>query len=685
MQKHYSFRILVFLFLFANAFTVTSQNAPCYVVLGIPYAPDSLTAPIPSGVTSDDQWSGVINMGFPFCFFGTYYSQVLIGSNGSLSFNLVNANGYQTWPINAPFPSTTPSDLLNTINLPWQDLYPPSGGTIKYQILGVSPNRRFVVEYKNIPMMSCTNLLFSAQVILYESSNNIETHIANKVLCPQWNGGASIHAIQNRYGTLASVVPGRNGTQWTTTNEGVRWTPVCQCHTQAMPNIISGKVFRDDNSNCIQDVGESGLANRLVRIGPWPLYLTTDTVGYYVMHVDTGTFNIRNIVPPYNSQLCPANDYNATFSSSPLTFTGNFSDSIYPCHDISVGVSPSWQRPCSTGTFQVQICNNGPLPAYNVVLTLTLPDSTFLISPLNYFANPGFNIYQYSFDTIQSNQCIYLTITDSVDCNVTVGSTLCYIALVLADSVDCDFENNWAHECVTVSNPMDPNEKLVASQQFANNGYVTYENITAADTLMYKINFQNTGTDTAFNVVIADTISYYLDPGTIRVVFSSDPYIMTISGNIVVFSFNNIMLPDSNVDEPASHGSIKYTIMQRPGNMPGTIIQNGAAIYFDVNLPVLTNQTENIIPSGTTGIHDMNNPAMKIYPNPFTGTIHIKNENRTIISSVTIFNSLGTIIAERKSMNVNEVTFDLSAFPMGIYFVKVIENERMTTRMIVRM
>jgi len=43
---------------------------------------------------SDDSWSGAVNIGFPFSFYGQNYTQCVIGSNGLISFNLSNANGY---------------------------------------------------------------------------------------------------------------------------------------------------------------------------------------------------------------------------------------------------------------------------------------------------------------------------------------------------------------------------------------------------------------------------------------------------------------------------------------------------------------------------------------------------------------------------------------------------------------
>ena len=108
----------------------------------------------------------------------------------------------------------------------------------------------------------------------------------------------------------------------------------------------------------------------------------------------------------------------------------------------------------------------------------------------------------------------------------------------------------------------------------------------------YLIRFQNTGTDTAFLVVIRDTISPFLDPATVRPGASSHPYTWSLMNNgSLKFTFENIMLPDSNINEAASHGFIKFKIQQQPENLPGTTIHNQAGIYFDYNAPVITNQT----------------------------------------------------------------------------------------------
>ncbi len=108
--------------------------------------------------------------------------------------------------------------------------------------------------------------------------------------------------------------------------------------------------------------------------------------------------------------------------------------------------------------------------------------------------------------------------------------------------------------------------------------------------LDYHIRFQNTGTDTAFTVVIRDTISPHLDINSIQPGASSHSYEFDLIGDgAIKFTFNDILLPDSNINEPASHGFVKFRINQEQDVAPGTIINNTAFIYFDFNEPIQTN------------------------------------------------------------------------------------------------
>ncbi len=143
----------------------------------------------------------------------------------------------------------------------------------------------------------------------------------------------------------------------------------------------------------------------------------------------------------------------------------------------------------------------------------------------------------------------------------------------------------------------DPNDKRGFPKGFCEN-HVIHPNTD----LEYQIRFQNTGTDTAFNIVIKDTLSQYLNPITLRPGASSHSYDFELLGQgVVQFTFENIMLPDSNVNVQGSHGFVEFKIDQRPDLSFGTVLENEAAIFFDFNEPIITNKVIHTIGEGFIG------------------------------------------------------------------------------------
>ncbi len=174
---------------------------------------------------SDDQYTGVVPIGFTFNYFGVDYTDCLISSNNYITFNTTSAGGYSPWSIPGAVPGNGVAELYNSVMGPWQDILPPSGGAIRYAMFGTAPNRVFVTSFCSVAMFSCTTLFFTSQIKLFEGTNEIETHIGSKPLCTAWNGGLAIHGLQDVTGTIAFTVPGRNATQWTATADGYRFTP----------------------------------------------------------------------------------------------------------------------------------------------------------------------------------------------------------------------------------------------------------------------------------------------------------------------------------------------------------------------------------------------------------------------------------------------------------------------------
>ena len=222
-----------------------------------------------SGIYSDDTYGGVIDIGFDFTFYGNSFNQVVLSSNNHLSFNLGNANNYSDWTITDPAPNNFDCPL-NSILCPWQDIYPGvnGNGTIQYATTGEAPNRVFIASFCGIPMFSCTDICYTSQIKLFEGTNIIETHIAQKVLCTTWNQGAAIHGLHNDNGTIAHIVTGLDGiernypNQWTCENDGWRFIPngnndyIIENITFAPAVAGTDIIWQDDNGNIIGNGSE---------------------------------------------------------------------------------------------------------------------------------------------------------------------------------------------------------------------------------------------------------------------------------------------------------------------------------------------------------------------------------------------------------------------------------------------
>lgn len=212
-----------------------STATTSYRVDSIGYAPYSYTAgtvPPPSSfITSDDSYSGAVSMPFTFCFFGNSYTQLVVGNNGMISFDVANyANGGNPWSLTAAANIPSPNQQLNSIMGAYMDIFPVIGAStcIKTLTVGTAPCRKFIINFDRVPYFNagdCPGDSMTSQIVLYETTNVIEIYIHKKPICTTWNGGLAIEGIQDATGTNGYAVPGRNRTTWSVIDDGQRFTP----------------------------------------------------------------------------------------------------------------------------------------------------------------------------------------------------------------------------------------------------------------------------------------------------------------------------------------------------------------------------------------------------------------------------------------------------------------------------
>lgn len=661
-MKKYLFCLMIVFFL-----QFSTQAQTTYSVSSIAYNPDPFTSGVTIPNFSDDVFSPVISIGFTFEFYGRPYSQLIVGSNGVVSFNLANASGFCPW-LTQPVPTLTVNELKNSICSPWQDINPGVGGTIKTSLNGTAPFRRFVISYYQVPMFSCTNTTFSQQVILFETTNIIETHILSRQYCA-WNSGNANHTLIDTSFNNYTSIPGRNNTPWTAQYDSWRFDPG---NTQFVNNVVSGKVYQDLNGNCLPDANELGIPNRPILANGGDFYTYTDSLGNYSMHVDTGTYVITEIPPLYYAVSCPAGgSYNLNFPAQFDTITGNnFSDSILVyCSDLMVDIGTTNLSSCMTEWVGVTYCNQGTVTDSNVVINLFLHDSLIVSVPDSNMVWVGAQQYQYNAGLLGPGQCGNFNFQISVGCD-TVGTIYCMNASISGSiGNDCDTSNNASVDCHALIGSWDPNDLYVLHQNGGVFGFVTEDYIDDNDELTYRVRFQNSGNDTAYTVRIKCTLPAELNAMSVVPGASSHNYNWVVLNGELIIDFLNIHLPDSATNPAASEGFVKFRIQQQPGNLPGTDIVNQARIYFDFNPPVYTNLTHNIIPL-PTGILAKEKSGITIYPNPGSGIIQIELPVGTKQNKVEVIDFTGRILGNA-ILGEGKQQMDCSYLAKGSYFLRI--------------
>ncbi len=151
---------------------------------------------IKSGVTGDDATSALVNIGFSFPFYENSYTQLYFSTNGLISFGIED-----TLFTSRPIP--TPNFGDNFIAPFWDDLTvgtpgnPDNAGAIYTLQGGVTPDRYFIVEWRNVTER-LDSTAFSFEAILYENGDVVLQYAS---LPPSFSSDGSTLGIENSTGT----------------------------------------------------------------------------------------------------------------------------------------------------------------------------------------------------------------------------------------------------------------------------------------------------------------------------------------------------------------------------------------------------------------------------------------------------------------------------------------------------
>jgi len=437
-------------------------------------------------------------------------------------------------------------------------------------------------------------------------------------------------------GTLTQTATGlASGDHWIILRGGAYITQSgFGCYDSLLVNVpdlgnscgnVSGNVYMDYDADCTAQAGETRVPGALLEVLPGPYYAFSNSHGNYSLNLPIGNFTVQQLGSTVAEHCFGA--------PIPFNITGiitgvDLADTSLVALDAKITGEHSPARPGFPFMLGLRLTNLTPAATGNTSTVFTFDPAFSFVSSEPAGTVVG-NTITWDQNSLGAFEQRYLTVYLQVapDINL-LGTTLVNTATVTTANTDADPTNNTVQLPVTITGAYDPNEKVATTSTRSSTDLYYLDLDEWVD---YTIRFQNTGTDTAFNVVITDTIPLELDLGTLELGASSHVDSVSITeGHVLRWAFDNIQLPDSNVNELKSHGFVSFRIRPRLPLTAGTAISNTANIFFDFNPPVITDPSV-LTAEFSTGITGRSLPeGLLLSPVPVRDVLHFTSTQELI-------------------------------------------------------
>lgn len=460
----------------------------------------------------------------------------------------------------------------------------------------------------------------------------------------------------------------------TTRISGVDFGHVLKMGPQSL-GLLQGKAYLDHNSNCIYDPSIDATApamNVQIPVNGATYYTSTDGQGNYSMFLPAGTYPIQ--IPQNALPMLKYYGPSCNLPSS-VTITNNqtTNQDFVLAHDGSIDLESEIfingghrSRQGFNEPGYLYLRNPGTAIASPVSVKLIIPSTVTFISSTPAPTSSSGNTHTYTFSSMPQGSQQIIQFDARIDfANNSIGDTLVWLSEVVQLSGDVDPLNDNDSTWTRVVGAYDPNDKTASE----------WQSLPGLSSLDYHIRFQNTGTDTAYKVVIVDTLESYFDPASMVINGASHDYSFHIAdNNVVAWTFDNILLPDSGANYTGSQGFVNFSIDVDPTLQVGDIIDNDAEIYFDFQLPVHTNHAQTAIVS-VLGVEELfgKETSLSIYPNPARNVFYIENSVNEK-QDVKLVDATGRIIKSISLQPESKAEVRAESLAPGMYFINNGEN-----------
>jgi hypothetical protein len=439
----------------------------------------------------------------------------------------------------------------------------------------------------------------------------------------------------------------------------------------AAPSYLTGNCYYDANNNGAFDTGEPPVPNVRLHLDPENSLAFSDVTGNFSFGAALTTHTLSYSPTPIGIfTLTTAPSYTFTNTGNQSGFDFGFRSAL-PDYSADINYIPSLMRCNRDVTSTITYTNTSNVVSQGSVYIIHSSNTTFTSSSPAFSSMNGDTIF-FDFSNLQPMETRTIQVTFFNPPNGVVHFNT-FIDVV--DGLGANqFHKEKAFEATVVC-AYDPNDKAAFPEGVDEIMHYTLN----YEPLEYLIRFQNTGNDTAFTVYIRDTIDVSFDLNTLEVLAASHSVQTEVDSNrAVVFMFENILLADSVVDEPNSHGYVRYRISPNAILIDPTVVVNTAYIYFDFNPAVVTNTTWNtlvqFIPVGISESIQVND-GVSFYPNPMNEKGYFAFENaRSERMILEVFDIKGQRVSVQESKG-SIFELDRKGLSSGLYLYRLLNTE----------
>ncbi|MGH2657205.1 MAG: carboxypeptidase regulatory-like domain-containing protein [Actinomycetota bacterium] len=234
--------------------------------------PNYIEGDTPLGLSGLDAWTEV-PLPFEFPFYGEFYDTTFASTKAYVNFLQGNV-----FFVNSAIPSSGPPN--GAIYAFWDDLNVDSAASTWKATLGEAPNRRFVIEWRNVSFFGDSSRRVDVEIILHEGSGRILTQYRNIAEDGREQGNSATIGVENADGSDALQY---------SFNEAVVDSPEFAVLYRLPPSGVLQGTVTDAND----DLPVSSARVEVVQDGSVVRSTTTDADGIYRMHVPLGTYTVE--------------------------------------------------------------------------------------------------------------------------------------------------------------------------------------------------------------------------------------------------------------------------------------------------------------------------------------------------------------------------------------------------------